>query len=280
MKMNDHTTGTNPPPYALPGTEVYALRSSIVDQEYRVAVAFPRGYGRNDMKYPVLYALDAAAGFGTLVEGHRLMSLRKEVCDVLIVGIGYPMRDFAQTLSLRSRDLTPTDYPAFSDKHPENAAVAMDGIGGAKAFFRFLSSELLPSIQERYPADPKDQGILGVSLGGLFAAYCLFTYPDLFQHYAICSPSLWWDDGVIFKYEKGYASNHADLHAKVFLSVGSFESEAMISPVNELAKKIQSRGYTSLDLRKVVFEGETHLSVGGAALWRALREIYGPDHPA
>jgi hypothetical protein len=39
------------------------------------------------------------------------------------------MRYFAQTLSLRSRDLTPTDYPAFSDKLPENAAIAMDGIG-------------------------------------------------------------------------------------------------------------------------------------------------------
>lgn len=268
---------TDLPPYSLTDTEVHSFYSSIVDQEYSVAVAFPRAYAPNDVTYPVLYVLDARAGFGTLVEAHRLMSLQKVVRDILLVGVGYAKRDFSETLSMRCRDFTPTDYPSFSEDSPKTAAYAQHGIGGAEDFFGFLSSELLPFVRDRYPVDHRDQGILGISFGGLFATYCLVVHPGYFKRYVICSPSLWWDSGVAFDYEKEYASKHSDLDAKVFLCVGELEKEYMVDNTRELSRILESRAYPSLKLTTFLFKGDTHVSVLGAAMWRRLREIYGAD---
>ncbi len=262
--------------YTLSSTEVFNHYSSCVGQEYRIVVAFPRGYEEASTTYPALYALDAAAGFGTLIEGQRLMSMRDEVENILIVGIDYPTHDFVETLPLRSRDLTPTDYPDFSKKYPENAALATDGIGGGPRFFQYLSEELLPLIGSRYPVDASDQGILGVSLGGLFAVYCLLAHPNTFKRYAICSPSLWWNDGVMFRLEEEYAKNHSRLSASVFCCVGELEHKEMVDNMQTLARKLSERGYEDFELRSAILQGETHLSMTGAAIWRALRELYEP----
>jgi predicted alpha/beta superfamily hydrolase len=269
----------NQQPYTLPWTEVHTLTASKIEQEYHIAVAFPRGYGGEDKTYPVLYAMDAIAGFGTTVEGQRLMSLMNEVSDVLIVGVGYPMQDYAETRIVRTRDLTPTFDPDYYEEHLKEVPVPPGGdlMGGAEEFFTFLNGELFPFIQERYRVDQNDRGILGISFGGLFATYCLFKHPGCFQRYIIGSPSLWWDNGVVFEYEKEYTSEHSDLAAKVFLSVGGLEGDDRVNVVKELGEVLDSRGYQSLELTRTIFEGETHLSVGGATIWHGLRETYRLD---
>ncbi len=62
--------------------------------------------------------------------------------------------------------------------------------------------ELIPYVNRAYRVDPDDKTIMGLSFSGLFPTYLLFTETDLFEHYVIVSPSLWWDDGVIFCYEE------------------------------------------------------------------------------
>jgi len=44
----------------------------------------------------------------------------------------------------------------------------------------------------------------------------LFQHPDIFNRYKISSPSLWWDNGVTFEFEKKYSEKHSDLPARVF----------------------------------------------------------------
>ena len=64
----------------------------------------------------------------------------------------------------------------------------------------------------------------GDSFGGLFATYALLSEPDTFRRYGIGSPSLYWDDGAMFELEASYARDHTDLDARVFFSIGAYES--------------------------------------------------------
>jgi predicted alpha/beta superfamily hydrolase len=52
-----------------------------------------------------------------------------------------------------------------------------------------LRDEIIPLVERSYRITD-DRGIMGHSLGGLFAAYALFEAPDLFRRYGILSPSL------------------------------------------------------------------------------------------
>jgi len=54
------------------------------------------------------------------------------------------------------------------------------------AFLEFLTNELVPLIDERFPTErnPSSRGIMGVSLGGLAALYAGLSRPDLFGRVA------------------------------------------------------------------------------------------------
>ena len=267
----------NLPNHVIPRTDVYRLRATSVDQEYRISVALPRGYGSQASRYPVLYLLDADYGFGTLVEGHRLMSMGQELAEILIVGIGYPAEDLLETRLVRTRDLTPSvdqeTLQALSDERLAEGGPTF--IGGGRQFHAFIRRQLMPFIEDRYSVDSADRGIAGCSYGGLFAAYCLLRHPETFSRYLICSPSLAWDDGVIFRYERECARQSRELPVQVFLSVGGCEAPDEVKAVKRLAATLRRRRYEGLRLTTRVFADEIHRSVPASAMWRGLRELYG-----
>lgn len=270
----------------IPNTEVRSLPSSIIDQEYQIFVAFPDGYDASDKTYPVLYALDANGFFGTVTETVRMLQVLQELPEMLIVGIGYHAESFVQTSGIRVRDLTPTEDGAWLEAMLRlRPGLAADGSGGAHNFLRFIQEELIPFVQANYRADPDDAAIAGYSFGGLFSLYALFHAPGTFHRYLIGSPSIWWDPKAVFEYEAGYARDHSDLPARVFLSAGTLEESmpqpfrgppaAFVSNVQSLATRLQGRGYQRLDLNIHVFEGETHVSGPPSAISRGLRAVFG-----
>jgi predicted alpha/beta superfamily hydrolase len=146
--------------------------------------------------------------------------------------------------------------------------------GGASMFLKFICDELIPFIESNYRVDSQDRAILGYSHGGLFTLYVLFHSPGTFQRYFAGSPSIWWDNTILFKYENEYASTHKDLPAKLFICAGSLESEPMLENMNKMSKRLRSRNYPSLELETYIFENETHASCYAGAISRALRVIY------
>jgi predicted alpha/beta superfamily hydrolase len=120
---------------------------------------------------------------------------------------------------------------------------------------------------------------VGHSLGGLFALYTLFHFPDTFDRYVALSPSLWWDNGVIFEYESAFANRHSELLARLFLAVGEREDEEgpelrMISNLVKFHKRLQERAYAGLEMDMIIMAGETHQSVVAGATSRGLRSIF------
>jgi hypothetical protein len=277
--MNDNFS-----PVTIPNSELRFLKSRLLGKEYKIQVALPTGYAESKETYPVLYVLDADISFGTIAEttrnlaaGRKMLSI--EVPDMIVVGIGYPMEtarscytnwDMAKPseyAGARAKDLTPT----------EDATMEGWPSGGASDFMAFIRDDLKPLINSNYRANPEDNTIYGHSLGGLFALYVLFHRPDTFNRYIVLSPSLWWGKKVTLDYERMYANEHAELPARLFLSIGSLEKEDVrdhVQNLQEFVQILQKRNYKGLEWASYICQGENHITVWEAATPRAILSVF------
>ena len=265
------------PPVVLQGTQQHDLVSAVNGQSYRLYVSLPDGYAREGAaRYPVLYLLDGYLTFPTAFSALASMAIQREVEEVILVGIGDGEHAFDSWFINRWRDYTPSADAARDSAGAQAFGISPElvGSGGGAAFLRVLREEVLPFVEARYRTS-EDRGLVGHSLGGLFAAYVLLEAPTLFRRYGLGSPSLWWGGGEIFQREDAFAARYRTLPAQVFLSVGS-EEGGMVRSMERFADVLRSRDYGGLFIDTVVFEGETHGSVGPAMLARTLRVLYAP----
>ena len=274
----------------LTDTEVHYLRSEHVGDEFKVLVGHS-GSSTSGPR-PVLFMGDAWANFGTAVEIIRLLRFMESVPDILVVAVGYRTTDMHEIEVLRCRDFTPTADPASGYTDPAKV--------GAGRFLAFLREELKPWVRDRYNVDPDDSMFFGYSRGGLFATYVLLNEPATFRRYGIGSPALDWNQNVMFKHEAEYAKTHRDLSAKVFFSVGAYESfdgyehylsqlppdqrakaeayadpdEDFVADTERMVAALRGRNYRSLEIECEVFPGEYHETAPPLAVSRSLRYLF------
>ncbi len=136
--------------------------------------------------------------------------------------------------------------------------------GGAPKFLNILSDELIPFIDAKFRTDPGARMIVGHSYGALFACYAMLTKPGLFHDYLVVSPSLWYDNRMMFGVAKTYLAAHDGLPANVFYAVGAREgspTEEMVPDLrawNEMLNAANLKGYRAT---MIVYDGDTHESV-------------------
>ena len=102
----------------------------------------------------------------------------------------------------------------------------------------------------------------------------LLTEPAVFERWVLASPSVWWDDYVMFDREAAHAAVTDDLTGSVFMSVGGDESPSEFGRHQAFHDQLASRGYPSLDLHWALLPGETHQSVIATAIIRGLRTLH------
>jgi predicted alpha/beta superfamily hydrolase len=274
----------------LADTEVHYLRSAHVGDEFKIFVGHCGDSSGGPL--PVLYVSDANGLFASAVEIVRFMQLSAHLPPMLVVGIGYRMGGIDETVVVRIRDFTPTYDDSYVRIFPDQTMM-----GGAARFLAFIRDELQPWVQSNYRVDTGDAAFFGHSAGGLFATYALLTEPGTFRRYGIGSPSLWWDDDMMFRYEARYAETHADLPAKVFFSIGEYEDhdgrqrEAsrlsaderavaglrhidMVADTERMVTALRSRNYPSLEIDSTVLPAEFHVTVQHLNLSRSLRALF------
>jgi len=266
---------------SVPNTEMRTFYSSILNQEMNIYIKLPISYYHNPQKvYPALYFTDANRSFPMVANMISIFEVPRLVePEIIVIGIGYKIKDLADWGAWRTRDLTPTNIPAL-DTTWATMLTRMTGrqfvvkSGGAATFLEFIVREVFPFVESNYRVSLTGRGIGGYSYGGLFSLYVLFKQPELFSIYYAGSPSIDYDKGVLFNFEREYASTHKDLNAKLFMSAGMSEDTMMVNNMKKMADLIQSRNYPGLTVETHVFPGETHESCYPSSIMRALRVLY------
>lgn len=252
------------PQARLIGTHAHTLRARFYAVEHQIFVFLPlRAEQRPNVTYPVLYLTDANMLFGAAANALLLYSEAQPLEDMILVGVGEGTQ-IADIEAHRGYRFTPQPHPLI----PEG--------GGADAFCRFFTEQLFPFIDQTYPARRDDRGLVGFSLGGLWASYVMAQYPELFQRYAIISPP------VAFAGERIYAGL-AQLrtrvpHLTVYAAISEHDYQDCRDSWRPWIDTLSQECAPTVRLHHEEFPGEYHDSVAIPAMLRGIRYLYGrPD---
>jgi predicted alpha/beta superfamily hydrolase/predicted ester cyclase len=220
----------------------------------------------------VLFVLDADQWFGTASDITAYLTMVKEGPPMVVVGISYGGTE-DDWWRKRARDYTPKLlHSEKSAKYPL--------AGGADQFQQFLTTELFPFIEANYAVLPNDRTLVGLSFGGLFGVYTLFTRPEMFQGYIILASGLGWDKEQILETEAAFRAKHSALQASVYFAVGDKDTPGTVTKWQAFDRLISERRYEGLRWTSRIFPDETHISVYPGALTRGLKTIHPPAAPA
>lgn len=210
--------------------ETHTLASKPLAQDRVVNVYLPAGYATSGKTYPVLYLIDGGMDqdFLHITGTSALGALWARSQEAIVVGIA--TQD-------RRRELTgPTLDAALLKEFPT--------AGGSAAFRAFIRDEVMPMVAKSYRISG-ETGVIGESLAGLFIVETYLNEPDLFDHYAAISPSLWWDGERLAKASgKLLAMPSAKPH-RLYLTIAN-EGGEMQTGVDRLTEAL---GASSRDLK-------------------------------
>ena len=242
-----------------------------------VWVYLPPGYGRSRVRrYPVLYlhdgqnVFDAAIAFGGVEWGadetaQRLVN-EKLIEPLIIVAV-------ANTGVQRINEYAPTRGRLEEGKRRRSKGL-LRHYGG------FLINELKPFIDARYRTltGPEHTGLGGSSLGGLATLALGLWFPNVFRRLAVMSPSVWWDNCVIYKMVDDL-DEEARPPLKIWLDTGT--NEPGWERARILRDGLVEKGWRLYDdLQYVEVEGANHSeSAWGHRFDTVLRFLFPPKRP-
>lgn len=205
---------------------------------------------RQEEKYDVFYYLDANLKSGKKLRQYVKDSvLNKKACKTIFVGVGH----IGNYRIRRRRDYI---VPEIENNKIVNVS---ENFGQVDNFYKFMSSELIPSINSRYNTNKGNNTIFGHSFGGLFAVYCLFKNDTLFRNFYSLSPSLWTNYYSIYNFN--HLPDTSSQNIKLFLSVGSMETINKIKPgADDFEQFIKQKNYSYLNFKYMIYPGESHNS--------------------
>lgn len=242
------------PPATLWYSEQFVFHSKAVGRDFLIQIARP--HTPQAAKAPALYLLDGDEAFGAVAAMAGAFGEFGDTGPAYVIGIAYPARTAETWLALRQHD--------YVHNNRAKAPLGEAGYGEGAAFERFLTQELRPAIEARYPVDPNHAAVAGHALGGLFVTHMLLNTPGAFDTWLIASPSIWAEPGLL----QAAAAFQTHRPAKVFIGVGSreeaqFPGAKMVGNARALADRLRD-----------------HASGADAAFWEIPDENHGTMQPA
>lgn len=267
------------PELALPNTAVHELVAVGSGRQYQVWISVPASYAEHpEARYPVVFVTDAAYAFPLVRSIRNLLGQRgRNIEDFILVGLP-PARGNSSKES-RNRDLTPTN--PLLDPRRDRSIYSDDTTYGQAANYRdYIEHQVFPLVGRHYRADMSRKVFAGHSYGGLFGSYILLTRPEMFSHYILGSPSLWFDRHAIDRIEDTYARTHDDLEADVMMFIGAYEAPGgtprhfrttdMVGHMRAFEHRLKARAYPGLRIHSTVIADEDHLTVYPPLISRGL----------
>lgn len=240
--------------------ESVKLKSEVLKEERTLNIYLPQSYQTDTTKrYPVIYLLDGSANedfihIAGLVQ-FGSFSWINMVPESIVVGISNVDR---------KRDFT---YPSNNKQDREEFPTS----GKSANFIQFIAEEVQPFINSYYKTT-ETKTLIGQSLGGLLATEILFSKPNMFDHYIIVSPSLWWSDqSLLKKNPANYKSGKS-----IYIAV-SKEGPIMEQTARDLHTKLDQKKSKNTKLYFEFFEQQNHGDALHLAIYSAFEKIFAED---
>lgn len=253
------------PALAVTGTRVSmpAFASQHVAAR-NVEIWLPPGYGRDTVRYPVLYmhdgqnVFDPATSYGGVDWGvdewmTTLIAQRKIRPAIVVAVWNSPLR-FQEYMAQQAM--------------PSGTASVSRGIGRGTidgpllgdAYLRFLTEELKPYIDRTYRTRPgrSDTFMMGSSMGGVISLYAAAQHPNVFGGIAAVSTHFPAGDGALIDYLASHMPDPAT--HRVYMDRGTATLDATYAPFQPRADSLfRARGYRDgANFRTLVIEGAEH----------------------
>jgi predicted alpha/beta superfamily hydrolase len=241
-------------------TNHFELASKETNTIYKIHIHLPLTYFDGNKKYPVFYVTDGFYTSGLASATFDMLSMPKQVSEVIIVAIDYDSYDMVDYSRNRFRDHMPTHVTGYEPS------------GGADKFLAFFENELFPFVEKNFRADSSERCYSGHSSGALFGAYVLLEKPQLFNKYMLGSPAYWWDNNDIINKAKKSSDKLKGQHLIIYTY--EYENKNQLMNFNEFNNILKSSLGQNSVIDKV-YKNETHHSVAITAFSEAVRVLYG-----
>lgn len=268
------------PPFEV---QTYDLPISSNGVGYRLFIREPLVEPREGERPITVYVLDALWNLPAVAALHSNVEFLRKMPPIVFVGVGYQNENegFRREAN-RTRDYTPT---AFRPSDPEAhflRPVDYEGSGGAQAFLDVMKDEVIPFVERRFDVDPDTRGLVGKSMGGLLATYALLAEPDLFSHYLVISPALWWDDyfrdfrdRAVMRIERETRSAGPTRPVNAYFTMGDGEERlGMLADVYVLSRALRLREDPNLGLVVRIMDGEDHEGSFARGFGSGIRHLF------
>jgi predicted alpha/beta superfamily hydrolase len=240
----------------------YTIHSEILGDDHSFIVNLPEGYESTELRYPVLYVLDAEYFY---YQTHGALQFLSEC--------GYNNNQPVPQMILvalldgdRNRDFTATYAPV-------QGPLRFPTSGGSAAYLKHIETELLPFIDENFRTSGNI--LAGWSLGGLFTFYTFLEKPQLFAAYIAISPSLWWNNQEPLSWAKECIPDGAEFRQRLVITQGALEGgnigNSVKSGIVPLLEEKKAKGWVYVEIPDV-----SHYYTPYKALYDGLQAAF-PD---
>ncbi len=263
--MAHSEAGTGDRRFTLDNTRIHQISSRHTNVRHELIVSLPENYSTAvAKKYPVFFYLDAYWDTGLINGIYGNLRFDNVIPEMILVGLSYPGKDTDYDRE-RLRDLSPSSIGGAT--------------GGAEKFLEFLEKEAIPFVEKNYRVTP-ERALGGVSMGGLFSLYAMYSNPDLFKRYIAISPAVEWDKEHLVKLDTQFNKSGQAMPVRLFLSYGTDEYQQFRDPIIRFQKRLAKRKYKDLTLQNYAMEGLRHTGVKADGYVRGLMWVWKEQVPS
>lgn len=246
------------------------IKSVQLGETRTINIYLPEGYNPKDtLTYPVIYIPDG--GFEedfvhiTGIVRYNTQPWIERFPKSIVVGIentnrkrdftfAVPNLDFVEKIGFKK-----SQFPAY---------------GGSANYIGFIEKELQPYLKARYKANAH-RTLIGESLAGLLATEILLKHRNLFDHYVIITPSLWWGDGSLLKEAPGLLQSAHGKKVAVYLAAANKdEDKGMYDVAVALNTILQKNSSPTFEVHYDYLPDELHSTAIHLAVYNAFRAFY------
>jgi predicted alpha/beta superfamily hydrolase len=227
-------------------TTIHRIYSPGVKDSFDIYTSLPKDYSTSK-KYDLIIYCDANLKSGKELRRQIEPGIKSAAGrNYIFIGVGH----IGNYHELRRRDFI-LPFINGNDTVPKSV-----GYGHIADFYHFLTTDLIPSAEKSYSCSSK-RTILGHSLGGLFAFYCLFQNDTVFTNYIALSPALWIDGYSIYHFNR--INKGMNKKAFLYMSAGSKETiNRILTGTNSMNEFLKAKDYKHLSIEYQVHKGKTH----------------------